>query len=174
MPTKIRGVKMNHNARLLTLIKLSIVWLLLLSSQWSAAPAGANDPDDLLVKSFGGGDSFRGDGWVSLGQDSHALAIQPDGKIVVVGDKNDDFWVTRYNADGSRDTFFGENGEFTTFFNLDQDGEIARDVAIQADGNIVVVGASKRDFAWLVFYPAATWTTTLVKLGALPPTLTVT
>ena len=47
------------------------------------------------------------------------LAIQPDGKIVVVGSEVvngvSDFGLARYNSDGSLDSTFGTGGEVTTF-----------------------------------------------------------
>ena len=67
------------------------------------------------------------------------LAVQPDGKVVVVGEASaggaTDALVTRLNPDGTRDTAFGirllgEAGEY--------DGGNA--VALQPDGRIVVVG----------------------------------
>ena len=39
----------------LIITRLSLLGLLLLSSQWLAMPAHTGDPDDLLVKSFGNG-----------------------------------------------------------------------------------------------------------------------
>ncbi|HEX4608314.1 MAG TPA: FG-GAP-like repeat-containing protein, partial [Urbifossiella sp.] len=71
------------------------------------------------------------------------VATEPDGKVVAVGSKNNDFVVVRYNADGSLDTAFGTGGVATVDFalgggNVDQ----ATDVAVQADGKIVVVGSA--------------------------------
>src|SRR5262245_24661714 len=73
------------------------------------------------------------------------LAIQSDGKIVVVGSSTNsvgtDFAVARYNADGTLDASFGTGGLVTTNFggtSLDA----AQGVAIQADGKIVVTGSS--------------------------------
>ncbi len=70
---------------------------------------------------------------------SRAIAIQSDGKLVVVGGNGSDFALARYNTDGSLDTSFGTNGKVTTDFSeIDQ----ARAVAIQSDGKIVVAGCS--------------------------------
>ncbi|MFH1117022.1 MAG: VCBS domain-containing protein, partial [Pseudomonadota bacterium] len=86
--------------------------------------------------------SFSGDGKVTsvnFGRDSgEAVAIQPDGKIVVAGtakDLNCDFAVARYNADGTLDTTFDGDGWATV-----TDFDRAYSVAIQSDGKIVVVG----------------------------------
>jgi uncharacterized delta-60 repeat protein len=81
---------------------------------------------------------------VTLGQtsDGVAVAIQADGKIVVVGDATTSggktgFGVIRLKTDGSLDTSFSGDGKIITTL-LDDAGAVA--VAIQSDGNIVVVG----------------------------------
>ncbi len=71
-------------------------------------------------------------------------AIQPDGKIVVVGTREStiagsfDFFVARFNVDGTLDTTFDGDG----FITLDAGGQFdsANAVAIQTDGKIVVAG----------------------------------
>jgi len=76
---------------------------------------------------------------------AHAMAIQPDGKIVVVGEgftspsDSWDFAVVRYNPDGSLDNSFG-GGIVNTPVGNSQD--IAHSVAIQTDGKIVVAGST--------------------------------
>lgn len=77
------------------------------------------------------------------GSDAQALAIQPDGKIVVVGShglafSGLNFAVVRYNGDGSLDTTFDGDGIVST--DIAGSGDAATDVALQADGRIVVVG----------------------------------
>lgn len=103
--------------------------------------------------------TFRGDGKsnIDLGWDeeAHGVAIQSDGKIVVVGEDHvsfdDDFLVLRFTTLGALDSSFSGDGKVTTGFGGDNDG--ARDVAIQSDGKIVVAGrtdadgASEGDFA---------------------------
>ncbi len=102
--------------------------------------------------------TFDGDGivttdfgtWSNLGG---ALAIQSDGKIVVVGWSNNgtdrDFAVARYNTDGSLDTTFDGDGIATTDFGIGNDQ--ADGVVLQSDGKIVVAGRSNNgtndDFA---------------------------
>ncbi len=77
-----------------------------------------------------------------------ALALQPDGKIVVAGEGQDPvnldygFVLARYNNDGSLDTSFGKYEGFTSgtdFFGLD---DRASDLVIQSDGKIVVAGSA--------------------------------
>lgn len=71
-----------------------------------------------------------------------ALALQGDGKIVMVGTAHngsgDDFGIARYNADGTLDSAFGTEGKVLTDFSNNTDE--ANGVAIQADGKIVVAG----------------------------------
>ncbi|HEX8744929.1 MAG TPA: hypothetical protein VF712_17525 [Thermoleophilaceae bacterium] len=92
--------------------------------------------------SFGGGD-----GVVEPNQPLEGVAIQPDGKIVAVGGFSD-FYVARFDADGSPDTSFDGDGEAEADFG---GFESARAVAIQADGRIVVVGSAGGDFAFAHF-----------------------
>ena len=70
-----------------------------------------------------------------------SVAIQADGKIVAAGySYNDGIGVVRYNPNGSLDTSFNGTGKVTTSFG--SSSAIANDLAIQADGKIVVaVGA---------------------------------
>ncbi|MBK6541117.1 MAG: hypothetical protein IPG10_07525 [Flavobacteriales bacterium] len=92
--------------------------------------------------------SFSADGKVTtaLGASDQAfsVALQPDGRIVVVGYsgdvQNDDFAVVRYNADGTLDTSFSADGKVTTAIGTSND--VAGSVSIQPNGRIVVAGSS--------------------------------
>src|SRR5262249_16583242 len=85
---------------------------------------------------------------------ANAVAIQPDGKIVVVGTtykqndfSDEDFAVARYNADGTLDSTFGRGGKVRTDFpGL---AAVASSVVIQPDGKIVVAGGAFPIFAFL-------------------------
>lgn len=93
-----------------------------------------------------------------------AVALQPDGKIVVAGstfrsfDLNQEFALARYNVDGSIDTTFGMGGKVSTgFFVGSLNGkDEARGVVVQSDGKIVAVGHASdtrtQDFLALVRY----------------------
>jgi uncharacterized delta-60 repeat protein len=113
--------------------------------------------DGSLDNSFGTGGIVMTQ--VGLSNDyASGLAIQPDGKIVVVGGSYDTSNVTafatvRYNSNGSIDSTFGTNGKivshlghFITFLNNIYYGvysyEYANSVMIQQDGKIVVAGNS--------------------------------
>jgi len=93
--------------------------------------------------------TFSGDGRqvTNLGGDDQAwgVALQPDGKIVVVGEKYDPdldlvfFAVARYQANGAPDTTF--NGKGTKVFSIIPAADSwAEDVIVQPDGKIVVLG----------------------------------
>lgn len=135
-----------------TVKRLTLFTLLLFSSLWIAAPTRAADADDLLVKSFGSGFGTNGSGTVQLELNNEtqnsqaAIAIQDDEKIVVAGSQDSDFWVARFNVDGSKDMNFGIAGERTRDI-AGQSSDYAYDVAIQSDGKIVVVGSADDDFA---------------------------
>ncbi len=90
--------------------------------------------------------SFDSDGkqttpFGSKNSSGNAIALQPDGKIVVAGGSNNDFAVVRYNADGSLDTSFDGDGKQTTSFGSGIDEGHA--VALQPDGKIIVAGRSR-------------------------------
>jgi uncharacterized delta-60 repeat protein len=69
------------------------------------------------------------------------MALQADGKIVVVGTStNGDFAVSRHKTNGFLDTTFGIGGQVLTDFG---GNDRAFAVAIQMDGKIVVVGSTE-------------------------------
>jgi uncharacterized delta-60 repeat protein len=71
-----------------------------------------------------------------------ALALQPDGKIVVAGycsnGINSDFCLSRYLPSGALDTNFGTTGKVITAVGPGND--VARALALQPDGKIIVAG----------------------------------
>lgn len=72
-----------------------------------------------------------------------AVAVQPDGKYVVVGramGASGKFGIARYDEYGYLDPTFSQNGVTTTDFGSGDD--FAQDVAIQPNGKIVVAGRS--------------------------------
>lgn len=79
---------------------------------------------------------------VGFGGNDSAMALQPDGKIVMAGGTQAGFVLARYDATGSLDADFGNGGLITTGIGLalGPDLTVARGVAIQPDGKIVVVG----------------------------------
>jgi uncharacterized delta-60 repeat protein len=96
--------------------------------------------------------SFDGDGKVATdfasGFDwAFAVALQSDGKIVVAGSSRSvvpgarryDVAIARYNRDGSLDSSFDGDGRVVTAIAPELDA-FATDLALQADGRIVVGG----------------------------------
>jgi uncharacterized delta-60 repeat protein len=101
-----------------------------------------------------------------LGQNEEGtdLAIQKDGKIIVVGKSyggtSSDILLMRYNSDGSLDTSFGDAGKVISDFGGSSHSALG--MALQPDGKILAVGAKDGD-AVLARYT-----------GTLPPTTTTT
>ena len=78
-----------------------------------------------------------------------AIGIQPDGKIVVAGaartaSRGFDAALLRLNADGTRDTSFGNNGAAWFDFGRQKD-DIASSVKIDAAGRIWISGVRQYD-----------------------------
>lgn len=77
---------------------------------------------------------------------ANAIALQPDGKIVVAGealasDDDYDFALLRLNANGSLDASFGDGGQTTVSFDLGGSStDKASGVVVQPSGKIVTVG----------------------------------
>lgn len=104
--------------------------------------AGYNS-DGTLDLSFGSGGKAVAD-LFGYGAVAYALAIQPDGKIVVGGIAygpppayDADFGLARFNADGSLDLTFGVGGKAETDFGS---FESIYSIAIEPDGKIVAAG----------------------------------
>lgn len=89
--------------------------------------------------------SFGGDGKatfaVGSGGEAYDLAIQPDGKIVVVGGGESNIRAIRINPNGTTDSTFGPRGKVSIDFNNKLD--VATAVGIQTDGKIVIGGAAQ-------------------------------
>ncbi len=68
-----------------------------------------------------------------------ALAIQPDGRIVVAGSYSGGFALARYDADGSLDASFGSGGIVTTPIGGLGGGAAA--LVLQPDGKVVAAGS---------------------------------
>lgn len=113
--------------------------------------------DGSVDESFGQSEDGTPNGFIatSLGNGddkANALVLQADGKIVVAGnrvaeDGSSNIVVARYDAAGVPDAQFGVSGDDGTpegFVNisLGDGNDVARDVALQADGKIAVVGDS--------------------------------
>lgn len=90
---------------------------------------------------------------------ANAVSIQIDGKIVVAGyifiGSDRDFAIVRYNADGSLDNTFDNDGKVTTAIGASL--EEANAIFIQNDGKILAAGSSfngsNNDFALVRYNP---------------------
>ncbi|MCP5034299.1 MAG: hypothetical protein GY939_21065, partial [Actinomycetia bacterium] len=76
----------------------------------------------------------------------YSVAIQSDGKILVGGKSknsdaspNNDFALTRYNADGTLDISFG-GGDGIVITPVGSGSDVGQDVVVQDDGKILVSG----------------------------------
>jgi uncharacterized delta-60 repeat protein len=102
-------------------------------------------PDGTLDATFGGNGTVLTD-FTSIDQ-AHALALQPDGKIVVagysfVGGIDSDVALARYRPNGTLDPTFGGDGTVLTDFRSGS-RDFAFALAIQPrDGRLVVAGRS--------------------------------
>jgi len=97
----------------------------------------------VLDPTFGTGGKVTTD-FAGAGDGAAAIAVQPDGKLVVAGvatiNGNSAFALARYNSNGALDLSFGTGGKSTTDFG--GRFERATSVALQGDGKIVVAGGS--------------------------------
>lgn len=117
-----------------------------------ATSAGAASAD--LDPTFGSGGIAKNAFGLNPGSDSgNAVAVQTDGKIVVVGssqDPNDysknQFVFSRYLENGALDSTFGIGGQAAVSFGSDE--ATALDIAIQPDGKILAVGYASAGSAY--------------------------
>lgn len=74
---------------------------------------------------------------------ANAIALQPDGKILVVGEfgsTNTQVAMARFEADGTPDSSFGFFGWVRTDVKAEPGRDVAESIALQPDGRIVVAG----------------------------------
>jgi len=122
-------------------MRIKLVGMLVALFAMATTTSAAAAPGDLDP-------SFGGDGRVTTdfgGNDpARAVAVQPDGKIVVAGGSGD-FELARYEKDGSLDkSFGGGDGLVTTDFG---GNESAHAVVVQPNGAIVAAGSAGSSFA---------------------------
>lgn len=102
------------------------------------------NPNGSLDTSFGDGGSVATD--FSGGDDrALAMALQPDGKIVVAGTATTpsggfDFALARYKSNGTLDPSFGSGGKVTSDFSARDDRILA--IVVLPDGRIVAGGSA--------------------------------
>ncbi len=102
-------------------------------------------PDGSLDSSFGENGKVTTD--FRLFEYGNAVALQPDGKIVVGGKTGPsalgifNFLLLRYMPDGRLDASFGDGGRVVTDLN-GSNHDVITSIAIQSDGKIVAGGSS--------------------------------
>jgi uncharacterized delta-60 repeat protein len=99
-------------------------------------------PNGTLDPTFGSGGMITTDFSDGSMDEARALALQPDGKLVVAGVSNGDVALVRYHSNGTLDPTFGGDGKVLTDFG-NGSGDEADALAIQPrDGRLVVAGRS--------------------------------
>ncbi|MCW2973815.1 MAG: hypothetical protein JWN72_2088 [Thermoleophilia bacterium] len=131
----------------------SSIWSLMVQPDGKILAGGIGDVgawNDFAVVRYNTNGSldttFDGDGiattpFGSASDDAYALALQPDGRIVLAGftqGATDDVAVARFTANGALDTTFGTGGKVTTA--VGSGADYGRSLAIQPDGRLIVAG----------------------------------
>jgi len=101
-----------------------------------------------LDSGFGGGGFVTTDVVANDADVAEEATLLPDGRLLVAGyasnGSNQDFLVLRYTVDGELDDTFGTGG--STLINFGGYERVA-DLAVDGDGNIVLVGSKGNDMA---------------------------
>jgi uncharacterized delta-60 repeat protein len=122
-----------HRVRVKKQLMLSALTLILLTPAVRAHAGGQLDP------TFGSGGKAIADFGVPF-EEVRAMAIQPDGKIVVAGwivGLSGDLALARFHADGTLDNGFGTGGRATAGFTA---FSVARAIFVEPNGKITVAG----------------------------------
>jgi uncharacterized delta-60 repeat protein len=87
----------------------------------------------------------------ALNQNANAIALQPDGKIVITGysfsiSGGNDIIIIRYLNNGTPDSTFDADGIFMPVINTDDDA--GNGIVIQPDGKIIVAGYTYTNFTY--------------------------
>ena len=96
------------------------------------------------------------------------LTVQPDNKVLAVGygqyGSGQGIGLARFKTDGKRDSSFAYQGTLTTTFRNYSD-DLPQNVAVQADGKLIISGSSNGRFALMRLKPNGTTDTTYARLG---------
>ena len=95
--------------------------------------------DGTLDTTFGSGGVITTDLTVNSRDYGNAVAIQPDGKIVVAGTSDSRFALVRYASNGDLDTGFGSGGVVTTSIAGSTSNGLHA-LELQEDGKLLVAG----------------------------------
>ncbi|MCX6256782.1 MAG: T9SS type A sorting domain-containing protein [Bacteroidia bacterium] len=85
----------------------------------------------------------------------YALAIQPDGKIVMIGNTTQSLYgswysIVRYNPDGTIDSTFNGTGIVSTGVMGQSNERCAYSIALQEDGKILVTGGMSSAYQFIL------------------------
>jgi len=122
-------------------------------------------PDGSLDGAFGGGGQVSIE-FPMLGSVNrcHAVAIDREGRIVAAGSTeasgHDDFAVARLKPDGRLDETFGWHGLVSTDLSGQDKDDVARAIAIDDDGRIILAGYAASRFALACYGPDGSLTPT--------------
>src|SRR2546430_118034 len=102
------------------------------------------NPDGSLDATFGNGGTGGNEFWQGLESYAIQLIIQPDGKLIIVGESSYEFLVARYNSNGTLDTTFGNGGH--ALINFSSNWDHGRDAVLQPDGKIILTGIAEANY----------------------------
>lgn len=134
----------HHSAKNYNKIRLFLALLVISIFLLNANQIG-NAADENLDLTFGNGGKVLTD-FTGSSDVGNAIAIQPDGKIIVGGSaantstNGTDYGLARYHANGTLDFSFGTGGKVLT--DVGGLGDIIAAIALQSDGKIVAAGFS--------------------------------
>jgi uncharacterized delta-60 repeat protein len=113
-------------------------------------------PNGALDSGFGNGGFAHGGVFATGGQSTTNMALQADGKIVVVGSCQGpgtsptyDFCIQRFLPDGGIDTSFNNSASGSIVVDMNGNTDFANAVVVQSDGKIVVVGGCSNGGVYL-------------------------
>ena len=124
------------------------------------APAAVGQACLLRYTSSGALDSSFGNAGIALGgmigstgMSIYNMALQPDGKIIVVGTCQGtttyDFCVQRFTADGAIDAGFNASATGSLVLDMNANFDYATSALVQSDGKIVIAGGCSNGGVYL-------------------------
>lgn len=115
--------------------KIIYTFILLFAGIHTALSQAGLDPSfgsgGLVTTNFGFGETV---------DQGNAIAIQPDGKIILAGGGDSYSKLVRYNPDGTLDINFGEAGKVSMQIDPTSSSEKITDIKLSTDGGILVAG----------------------------------
>lgn len=115
------------------------------------------NPDGSHDSSFGSGGKVLTDVTPGSNDRAERVALQPDGKFVIVGTTGTALFVARYLSNGTLDDSFGKDGIARV---LPGDAALGKSIAVQLDGKIVAGGRIPGSYLMTRFNPDGSIDTT--------------